>query len=152
MALFCRCYSGKFDEKNFRIFSLRRLLIMSRLTSAFSSNQCRKLTTLSSSSTLLVQNRYAQRNRRFVPTTTSNARRYSQFVNDRANLLSVKPTFSYSRRRFVGWVPAVVRSVLKIRYLLLGGAIGGGASLAKVISSRIRFLVLSYTITFNVLW
>jgi hypothetical protein len=29
-------------------------------------------------------------------------------------------------------VPAVVRSVLKLRYLLLGGAIGGGASLAKV--------------------
>ena len=28
-------------------------------------------------------------------------------------------------------VPAVVRSVLKIRYLLLGGALGGGASLAK---------------------
>ena len=33
----------------------------------------------------------------------------------------------------MGWVPAVLRSVLKIRYLLLGGAIGGGASLAKVL-------------------
>ena len=31
----------------------------------------------------------------------------------------------------MGWVPTVIRSVLKIRYLLLGGALGGGASLAK---------------------
>ena len=34
--------------------------------------------------------------------------------------------------RGLGWIPTVVRSVLKIRYLLLGGALGGGASLAKV--------------------
>ena len=33
--------------------------------------------------------------------------------------------------RSLSWVPAIVRGVLKIRYLLLGGAIGGGASLAK---------------------
>ena len=33
--------------------------------------------------------------------------------------------------RGLGWVPTVIRSVLKIRYLLLGGALGGGASLAK---------------------
>merc|ERR1712156_1256839 len=33
--------------------------------------------------------------------------------------------------RGLGWIPTVVRSVLKIRYLLLGGALGGGASLAK---------------------
>lgn len=33
--------------------------------------------------------------------------------------------------RQLGWVPTVLRSVLKIRYLLLGGAVGGGASLAK---------------------
>ena len=33
--------------------------------------------------------------------------------------------------RGIGWVPTIIRSVLKIRYLLLGGAIGGGASLAK---------------------
>ena len=32
---------------------------------------------------------------------------------------------------FVFQVPTIVRSVLKIRYLLLGGALGGGASLAK---------------------
>lgn len=113
---------------------------MSRLTTAFSSNQYRKLTTLTSASSQLIQNKHAQKNRRFVPTTL-NVRRYSQFVNDHPNLLSVKPTFSYSRRRFVGWVPAVLRSVLKIRYLLLGGAIGGGASLAKV--SFIHSLIAS---------
>lgn len=34
--------------------------------------------------------------------------------------------------RFIGgWVGAIARSVLKIRYLVLGGALGGGASLAK---------------------
>ena len=36
-----------------------------------------------------------------------------------------------STARNIGWIPAVVRSVLKIRYLLLGGAIGGGASIAR---------------------
>ena len=38
--------------------------------------------------------------------------------------------------RGLGWIPTVVRSVLKIRYLLLGGALGGGASLAKVSRNR----------------
>lgn len=33
--------------------------------------------------------------------------------------------------RGLGWVPTVLRSVLKIRYLLLGGAVGGGASIAR---------------------
>ena len=36
-----------------------------------------------------------------------------------------------SNRFIGGWVGAIARSVLKIRYLFLGGAIGGGASLAK---------------------
>ena len=34
-------------------------------------------------------------------------------------------------RNFGGWVTTIARSVLKIRYLVLGGAIGGSASLAK---------------------
>jgi len=33
--------------------------------------------------------------------------------------------------RGIGWVPAALRSLLKLRYLVLGGAIGGGASLAR---------------------
>jgi hypothetical protein len=33
--------------------------------------------------------------------------------------------------RGLGFVPTLIRSVLKIRYLLLGGALGGGYSLAK---------------------
>jgi len=33
--------------------------------------------------------------------------------------------------RSLGWVPTAIRSVLKIRYLLLGGAVGGGASIAR---------------------
>ena len=34
--------------------------------------------------------------------------------------------------RHFGIVPTVIRSVLKLRYLLLGGALGGSYSLAKV--------------------
>ena len=53
--------------------------------------------------------------------------------------LSLKPSALVRRRllpevysvRKIGWIPAAVRSVLKIRYLLLGGAIGGGASIAR---------------------
>lgn len=33
--------------------------------------------------------------------------------------------------RSIGWIPTAIRSVLKLRYLLLGGAIGGGASVAR---------------------
>ena len=38
---------------------------------------------------------------------------------------------NFNSSRNIGWVPAAIRSVLKIRYLLLGGAIGGGASIAR---------------------
>ena len=33
--------------------------------------------------------------------------------------------------RHIGIIPTVLRSVLKIRYLLLGTAVGGGASIAR---------------------
>ena len=39
--------------------------------------------------------------------------------------------YSQGGRRHIGWIPTAIRSVLKLRYLLLGGAIGGGASLAS---------------------
>ena len=64
-------------------------------------------------------------------TTLSNAGR-GPFNN--SHLLSSKSTQHYSLvnvRNFGGWVATIARSVLKIRYLVLGGAIGGGASLAK---------------------
>ena len=108
---------------------------MSRLSPTLSTYHFRKLTTLSAStSTLPNQNRGISKHRRATPAvlTLNGVRHFSYLNNDRSNLLSVKPTIGYSRRRFVGWVPAVIRSVLKIRYILLGGAIGGGASLAKV--------------------
>ena len=50
--------------------------------------------------------------------------------------------------RGLGWIPTVVRSVLKIRYLLLGGALGGGASLAKV-GYRLFLLSLSVAMPFS---
>jgi hypothetical protein len=65
------------------------------------------------------------------------ARHYSQF-SGQTDFLLLRPPIVTSKRRFVAWVPAVIRSVLKIRYLLLGGAIGGGASLAKVTKSDWR--------------
>ena len=63
-------------------------------------------------------------------------RAYSHLTPARLNL---NPSALVRRRlvpevstvRNIGWIPAVVRSVLKIRYLLLGGAIGGGASIAR---------------------
>ena len=124
------------------LFSLRRLVIMSRLTPSHASANCRKFSYLSrtasfaSSTTNVGQNQNrSQKNRRLILANPPPAviRHYSQFQStDRSNLLSIKPTIGGQRRRFVGWVPAVLRSVLKIRYLILGGAIGGGASLAKV--------------------
>ena len=64
-------------------------------------------------------------------TTLSNPGR-GPFNN--SHFLSSKSTPYYSlvnARNFGGWVATIARSVLKIRYLVLGGAIGGGASLAK---------------------
>jgi len=42
-----------------------------------------------------------------------------------------RPDFQFHNRRNLGWIPAAVRGVLRIRYLLLGGALGGGASVAR---------------------
>lgn len=43
----------------------------------------------------------------------------------------MRPAPFSSRSRGLGWVAAAVRGVLKLRYLLLGGAIGGGVSLSR---------------------
>jgi len=61
-------------------------------------------------------------------------RHYSGFNNGhphQAKLLINPNYLTTIQVRNLGWVPTVLRSVLKIRYLLLGGAVGGGASLAK---------------------
>ena len=42
------------------------------------------------------------------------------------------PNFVVANRTFIGVVPTVIRGVLKLRYLLLGGALGGGYSISKV--------------------
>ena len=132
-------------------FSLRKLVIMSRLTPAYTSQNCRKLSYMSRSSafttgtTLPVtgQNRTAKNGRATVIAYPPPAvvRYYSQLpsTNLRSGFLSPRISIVNPRRKFVGWVPAVLRSVLKIRYLLLGGAIGGGASLAKVKFNEIQW-------------
>ena len=63
------------------------------------------------------------------------SRSYSQLtpahLTIRTSLLRNYPSTELSSVRSLGWVPTAIRSVLKIRYLLLGGAIGGGASIAR---------------------
>merc|ERR1719508_60951 len=47
-------------------------------------------------------------------------------------LLAHKPfNFKQHQYRGLGWIAGAIRGVMKIRYLLLGGAIGGGASVAR---------------------
>ena len=68
--------------------------------------------------------------------TCLHSRSYSHLSPAR---LTLKPSALVRRRltpelyavRNIGWIPTAIRSVLKIRYLLLGGAIGGGASIAR---------------------
>jgi len=86
-----------------------------------------------SASFVLLNDKQTQRRPNFVPLTygpkllkTSN-RQFSSLLQQRRRPFHYVPPGS----RGLGWIPAVVRSVLKIRYLLLGGALGGGASLAK---------------------
>merc|ERR1711936_1536206 len=57
----------------------------------------------------------------------TSSRQFSSLLHQRRRPIHFIPPGS----RGLGWVPTIVRSVLKIRYLLLGGALGGGASLAK---------------------
>ena len=68
----------------------------------------------------------------------STRRQYSQLTHhqgvNRSLLVTDWRRSDYQRHgghRHIGWIPAAVRSVLKLRYLLLGGAIGGGASIAR---------------------
>ena len=61
------------------------------------------------------------------------------------SLLLLKPTSYYvqPRREYAMIVGRVLRGVLKIRYLLLGGAFGGGLTLQKVMFQfSYTFLVL----------
>lgn len=65
-------------------------------------------------------------NHKLLKTHQQNHRHYSSLLNRR-----IKPYTPPFGTRGIGWIPTILRSVLKIRYLLLGGALGGGASLAK---------------------
>ena len=121
---------------------------MSRLSSAYTSQNCRKLSYMSRSATFATSQTTSPtqyrplKNRRSPNPPPAVVRYYSQLQpssTSRLNLLSPRITIGNSRRKFVGWVPAVLRSVLKIRYLILGGAIGGGASLAKVFHQSHHF-------------
>ena len=42
-----------------------------------------------------------------------------------------RPDFQFHNRRNLGWIPAAVRGVLRIRYLLLGGALGRDNNASK---------------------
>jgi len=74
---------------------------------------------------------YAINNCKLCGTSHISSRHYSGVSNAPRAKLLVTPRLNYPQVRSLGWVPMVLRSVLKIRYLLLGGAVGGGASLAR---------------------
>lgn len=115
--------------------SVRRVVLISRLSPAYSGPHNRKFSFLAPTfqATTLNQNRI-QKSRGFTNANPPQTviRHYTQLHanNVRPPLLATR-VLAVSPRRRLGWVPAVLRSVLKLRYLLLGGAIGGGASLAK---------------------
>ncbi|XP_023335383.1 dynamin-like 120 kDa protein, mitochondrial [Eurytemora carolleeae] len=59
-------------------------------------------------------------------------RHYSGLPRSRARLLVTPRLITQTYQiRHIGIIPTVLRSVLKIRYLLLGTAVGGGASIAR---------------------
>jgi len=79
-----------------------------------------------------------QKRHSFVPLTfgpkklvKTSSRQFSSLLQQRRRPIHFIPPHIPTGSRGLGWVPTIVRSVLKIRYLLLGGALGGGASLAK---------------------
>ena len=67
------------------------------------------------------------------------ARRYTQLRDNSRQLALARPLlqrqqehgWQYGGARGLGWVPALLSRLLKVRYLLLGGAVGGGGALAR---------------------
>lgn len=52
--------------------------------------------------------------------------------NYHPKLLLTKPQYGQSSRGYAMFVARLIKGALKVRYLLLGGALGGGYSLQKV--------------------
>jgi len=69
-----------------------------------------------------------QLRRQYYSRLTFHQRRPSMLLLVSSSNALVSPL---ATRTFMGVVPTIVRGVLKIRYLMLGGALGGGYSLAK---------------------
>ena len=71
-----------------------------------------------------------------LPCHTSHSRQYSQLTSakltiNKSFLVKRLPLSNPNNKRNLGWIPTAIRSVLKLRYLLLAGGIGGGASIAR---------------------
>ena len=119
----------------YKLEFLKRHLIPSRLNAILSSSvrptthrHFRTVTSLAS-----LQDRNHRSNQFVLINNHNSASRLKISQRNYASLLHRrKPLNIPPGSRGLGWIPTVVRSVLKIRYLLLGGALGGGASLAKV--------------------
>jgi len=116
-------YRGQFGPRLIKLLRLRRQGAQSTSYQVVpSSTACRWCGTLQQSS----------------PTggySCNHSRSYSQLtpahLTVRTSLLLRTSPAEYTSARTLGWVPTAIRSVLKLRYLLLGGAIGGGASIAR---------------------
>jgi hypothetical protein len=63
-------------------------------------------------------------------------------------LVSVTPAFQQivPSRGYAMVVARILRGALKIRYLILGGALGGGVTLQKVIVFRMYFRRLAFVL------
>ena len=119
MSGFCR---GRFGPWCHHILKLRRQKVLSSVSvlSHKCQGQCRVASSVlppSSSS------------------TCPHSRPYSQLASTKLTInksfLVRRLPLSNPNTRNLGWIPTAIRGVLKLRYLLLGGAIGGGASIAR---------------------
>ena len=123
----------------YKLKFLKRSLIPFRINAILSSSvrptthrHFRSVTSLAS-----LQDRNQRSNQFVLINNHNSASRLKISQRNYASLLHRrKPLNIPPGSRGLGWIPTVVRSVLKIRYLLLGGALGGGASLAKVSRNR----------------
>ena len=136
-------FLSRFFPVIYKLKFLKRSLIPFRINAILSSSvrptthrHFRSVTSLAS-----LQDRNQRSNQFILINNHNSASRLKISQRNYASLLHRrKPLNIPPGSRGLGWIPTVVRSVLKIRYLLLGGALGGGASLAKV---RNRLLLWS---------
>ena len=81
------------------------------------------------------------------------ARPYSQLTDNSRQLALARPLLQRHQEhgwqygggsRGLGWVPAFLSRLLKVRYLVLGGAVGGGGALARQGGGLVLYVCFNY--------